>query len=80
MCSTPSSTSRCAGSYERLIAHCRIDPPETLLIEDTLRNLEPAHALGFTTALVGAVHPEPRPAYVDHWARDVKELLRLLTA
>ena len=32
--------------------------------------------MGFTTALVGAVHPEPRPAYVDHWAPDVKALLR----
>jgi putative hydrolase of the HAD superfamily len=63
-------------AYERLIAHCGIDPAETLLIEDTLRNLEPAHALGFTTALVGAVHPEPRPAYVDFWAHDVKTLLR----
>jgi len=63
-------------AYERLIAHCSLDPRETLLVEDTLRNLEPAHALGFTTALVGAVHPEPRPAYVDHWARDVKALLR----
>ncbi|HYD72192.1 MAG TPA: pyrimidine 5'-nucleotidase [Candidatus Binatia bacterium] len=67
-------------AYERLIEQCRIDPAETLLIEDTLRNLEPADALGFTTALVGPVHPEPRPPYVDHWARDVKELLRRLTA
>jgi putative hydrolase of the HAD superfamily len=68
-----------AEAYERLIAHCRIKPRETVLIEDTLRNLEPAHAMGFTTALVGPVHPEPRPLYVDHWARDVKELLRQLT-
>lgn len=67
-------------AYERLIAQCGIDPAETLLVEDTLRNLEPAHALGFTTALVGPVHPEPRPPYVDHWARDVKDLLRELTA
>ncbi|HET9232124.1 MAG TPA: pyrimidine 5'-nucleotidase [Vitreimonas sp.] len=67
-------------AYQRLIARCGIDPAETLLIEDTLRNLEPAHAMGFATALVGAVHPEPRPPYVDHWARDVKALLRQLTA
>ncbi len=67
-------------AYERLIEGCGIDPRETLLIEDTLRNLEPAHALGFTTALVGAVHPEPRPAYVDHWAHDVKILLREIRA
>jgi len=64
------------AAYAALIGACGIDPSKTLLIEDTLRNLEPAHALGFATALVGPVHPEPRPAYVDYWARDVKELLR----
>jgi putative hydrolase of the HAD superfamily len=69
-----------AGAYERLIAYCGLEPSETVLIEDTLRNLEPAHAMGFTTALVGPVHPAPRPRYVDHWARDVKDLLRELTA
>ncbi len=65
-------------AYERLIARFVIDPARALLIEDTLRNLEPAHALGFTTALVGPVHPAPRPAYVDHWGRDAKALLREL--
>ena len=67
-------------SYERLVAACGIDPRASIFIEDTLRNLEPAHALGFTTALVGEVHPDPRPGYVDHWARDVKTLLRKFTA
>jgi putative hydrolase of the HAD superfamily len=63
-------------AYERLIAAFGLEPASTLLIEDTLRNLEPAHELGFVTALVGAVHPEPRPPYVDHWAHDLKHLLR----
>lgn len=63
-------------AYERLIRAFKIDPAQGVFIEDTLRNLEPAHALGFTTALVGAVHPQPRPAYVDHYAHDVKTLLR----
>ncbi len=63
-------------AYERLNAVCGIDPRAAMFVEDTLRNLEPAHELGFTTALVGAVHPEPRPAYVHHWAHDVKALLR----
>lgn len=63
--------------YERLLAHCSFDAHGALLIEDTLHNLEPAHNIGFATALVGAVHPEPRPAYLDHWAPDVKALLRL---
>ncbi|MEQ1708970.1 MAG: pyrimidine 5'-nucleotidase [Terricaulis sp.] len=65
-------------AYERLIARFNIAPARALLIEDTLRNLEPAHDLGFATALVGPVHPAPRPAYVHHWAEDVKTLLREL--
>jgi putative hydrolase of the HAD superfamily len=66
-------------SYERLVDRFSIDPKRSILIEDTLRNLEPAHAIGFTTALIGPVHPDPRPAYVDHWTQDVKTLLRDLT-
>lgn len=64
------------ASYRRLIEACAIAPSRALFVEDTLRNLEPAHALGFATALVGSVHPEPKPAYVHHWAADVKALLR----
>jgi len=67
-------------SYERVIAATGIDPRSSMLIEDTLRNLEPAHEMGFTTALVGPVHPDPLPAYVDHWAPDTKALLRALRA
>jgi len=63
-------------SYERLVRAFDIDPRDAVLVEDTLKNLEPAHIMGFATALVGPVHPEPRPAYVDHWARDVHTLLR----
>lgn len=63
--------------YERLLQHCDIEARGAILVEDTLRNLEPAHELGFVTALVGAVHPAPRPPYLDHWATDVKALLRL---
>jgi uncharacterized membrane protein len=51
-------------AYERLLRAFDIDPTRAMLVEDTLRNLEPAHEMGFATALVGAVHPEPRPAYV----------------
>lgn len=65
--------------YEALLQRHEIEAQGAILVEDTLRNLEPAHELGFTTALVGAVHAEPRPAYVDHWAHDVKDLLRQLT-
>ncbi|MEZ5958761.1 MAG: pyrimidine 5'-nucleotidase [Hyphomonadaceae bacterium] len=62
--------------YERLMTHCGFEADGALLIEDTLHNLEPAHEMGFATALVGVVHPDPPPPYVDHWAHDVKALLR----
>lgn len=64
------------GSYERLLAHCGCDAKGAILVEDTLYNLEPAHDMGFATALVGVVHPAPLPPYVDHYAPDVKALLR----
>jgi len=63
-------------AYERLLHAFDIDPVRAMLVEDTLRNLEPAHEMGFATALVGPVHPDPRPAYVDHYAHDVHTLLR----
>ena len=62
-------------SYERLVQTCSFDPHAAVLIEDSLRNLPPAHAIGFTTALIGAACPEPRPAYVDYWSHDLKHLL-----
>lgn len=64
------------AAYERIVAHFELTPVRAVLIEDTLRNLEPAHEMGFATVLVGPVHPEPRPPYVDFHARDVKTFLR----
>lgn len=66
------------AAYERLISACEIDPVRAILFEDTMRNLEPAHELGLATVLIGAVHPEPRPSYVDHWAHDLKDFLHAL--
>ncbi|HRO04239.1 MAG TPA: pyrimidine 5'-nucleotidase [Terricaulis sp.] len=63
-------------AYQRLIAACGLEPERAVLVEDTLKNLEPAHLLGFSTVLVGAVHPDPRPAYVDAHFADVKDYLR----
>ena len=60
------------AAYERLIAACGIDPTKSVLIEDTSRNLEPAHALGFSTVLVGG----EGGAHVHHAAPDVKAFLR----
>jgi putative hydrolase of the HAD superfamily len=67
-------------AYERLTAAFAIEPARAILIEDTLRNLEPAHEMGFATALIGPVHPDPRPPYVDHWAHDLKDFLRAALA
>lgn len=64
------------GAYDRLIERFGFDPAGAVLVEDTLRNLEPAHALGFVTVLVGPVHPAPLPDYVDHHAHDVTAFLR----
>ncbi|GAM98675.1 pyridoxal-5'-phosphate phosphatase alphaproteobacterial type [alpha proteobacterium U9-1i] len=64
------------GAYERLVSECGVDPTRAVLFEDTLRNLEPAHDMGFATVLVGAVHPEPRPPYVDFWSAELKPFLR----
>ena len=61
------------AAYRALIEHCAIDPARAVLIEDSARNLEPAHALGFTTALVGA--DATAGAYVDIAAADLKTLL-----
>jgi putative hydrolase of the HAD superfamily len=70
---TPKPQREC---YERLLETCGFAAKGALLVEDTLRNLEPAHELGFVTMLVGAVHPAPLPAYVDHHAADLKDFLR----
>jgi putative hydrolase of the HAD superfamily len=64
------------AAYEQLVARFGVAPGAAAMIEDTLRNLEPAHDLGFLTVLIGPVHPEPRPPYCDHWAHDLKDFLR----
>lgn len=66
------------GAYEKLVADCGVDPSHAVLFEDTMRNLEPAHDMGFRTVLVGAVHPAPRPTYVDFWSSELKPFLRQL--
>ena len=65
------------GAYEKLIAACGLEPRESAIIEDSARNLAPAHALGFTTVLIGDEAAGPKPAFADHAARDLKDVLRL---
>ena len=40
------------ATYERMLAHARIDPRKAVMVEDLPRNLEPAAALGMTTVWV----------------------------
>ncbi len=51
------------------------DPTACVMLDDALRNLAPAHALGFTTVLVGPA-PEPHPAV----SRTIPSLLDLPAA
>ncbi len=72
------------AAFERLIAHARLDPRRCVFFEDSPRNLETAHALGFHTVLVhetGAT-PDPAPAHIHHAADCLKTFLRrqVLTA
>ncbi len=62
-------------AYQRLIASCGFDPRGAVFVEDTLKNLEPAHAMGFFTVVVGPVHPEPHPPYVDAHAPNLTTFL-----
>ncbi len=63
-------------SFDLLIARYGIDPKRAVMVEDSPRNLETAHALGFRTVLI---HPEPAstfPAHVHHASDEVKAFLR----
>jgi putative hydrolase of the HAD superfamily len=58
-------------AYEALLKTIGAPANECLIVEDSLRNLRPAKALGFTTLLVGNGH-EPDPA-VDHRVSTILE-------
>jgi len=63
-------------SFDRLITRYQIDPTLAVMVEATLRNLAPAHALGFKTVLI---HPEPGgtfPEHIHHTTDCVKAFLR----
>lgn len=65
--------------YHTLLATLEARGEECVLIEDSVRNLEPAKALGMSTIWV---HPEPGaiPAWVDYHTTDVLETGPLITA
>lgn len=61
-------------AFEALISLCGFDPARAVMIEDHARNLQPAHALGFATVLVG---PEAQTApWIDYAAPDVATFLQ----
>jgi putative hydrolase of the HAD superfamily len=71
------------ASYRMLIEAHGIDPGRALFVEDMVRNLAPAKALGMTTVWVDngseqAGH-EGSPNYVDHRIEDVSAWLTQLT-
>ena len=49
-------------AYERALSALQADPARTLLVEDTARNLPPAHTLGLTTIFIGDA-PVPNADY-----------------
>jgi putative hydrolase of the HAD superfamily len=71
-------------SYERLCTMFDITPKSALFVEDSVDNLEPAHAMGMTTVWInhssdGEAGGNDRPAYVDHEIADVSDWLDQIT-
>jgi len=50
-------------TFDKMLARFGVDPTTTCFFEDTPKNLEPAHAIGMTTVLVG---PKAFTAEGDH--------------
>lgn len=55
-------------TFARMAARFGVAPASAAFFEDTVRNLEPAHALGMTTVLVGTRAHEADIPFVDHRA------------
>jgi putative hydrolase of the HAD superfamily len=67
-----------AGAYRRICELLAVDPGECLLVEDNVRNLQPAKALGMTTVLVG--HQETSAdGSVDYVLSCIEELGDLMS-
>jgi putative hydrolase of the HAD superfamily len=65
-------------SFEALIARHDLEPNRTLFFEDSPRNLETAHALGFHTVLIDAAQREGEsfPAHIHHASNCLRTFLR----
>ena len=71
-------------AYRGLVSQHRLKPVETVMVEDLVRNLAPAAALGMTTVWVrhadGGDQDEPRDFPVDHVVDRLVPWLNGLTA
>jgi putative hydrolase of the HAD superfamily len=79
------------AAFDRFLDHTGVDPKSAAMFEDLARNLEPAHALGFTTVLVRSAKdwsrepvearpagPNDHPAHVHYVADDLAQFLGTL--
>ena len=64
------------AAFERMNAAHAIAPAETAFFEDSVRNLEPAAALGMTTVLVGPHAPANGSPFVHHRTEKLVPFLR----
>jgi len=71
-----------ASAYGRVCELLGLEPVECVLVEDNVRNLEPAKRAGMVTVLVDgtAGGQNPAPHIVDHVLSRVEEIGRLLEA
>ncbi|HSJ54389.1 MAG TPA: pyrimidine 5'-nucleotidase [Anaerolineae bacterium] len=72
-----------ASAYGRICKLLALEPRECVLVEDNVRNLEPARKLGMVTVLIApsaavAEGQNPAPEIVDHVLSRVEEIGRLL--
>jgi len=55
-------------TFARMTGRFSVDPASAAFFEDTIRNLEPAHAIGMTTVLVGPHARDADAPFADHRA------------
>jgi putative hydrolase of the HAD superfamily len=71
-------------SYAKFCATFHVRPETALFVEDSVHNLEPAHAMGMTTVWINHSSDAEAggtdcPAYVDHEIADVGDWLHEIT-
>ncbi|MDD5086421.1 MAG: pyrimidine 5'-nucleotidase [Candidatus Nanoarchaeia archaeon] len=60
-------------AYNKLVKHSRINPKESMMIDDYENNLKPAKEIGMTTVLVGNGDYHKFP-YVDYYITKITEI------